>query len=1157
MKKNTILIFLLMILLSGIPLDISDAAEPTGLCINSNNEGIEYRIPIGLDFHADSLRRAMDVFVGDGTKGTIIGMEVEVATSRTRYQCTQVIPGLYEAYSCNSMPRDAKVNAVHLLYVPENVKEGETVPVRFGDTTRTVMTAYLTVRYPAPCSMNHLIKEFGPLYDEDLIINTADCNGNGVPGPADPSSSEKHKYVDFRELPANFRISNISHKNSVSDVIDPSRLEIDVLTKETYSYKLRLYFSAWDELVNGEVDQSKKVTDANYWVEYQYNEFRPYDPSITFSGSWYSDPVTQYKLPLTLVGGRLYDISTSRKTPAGDADYPWQSELFIRFWYENNTGVLGYENSVFHFERSMTVQFGPFCSKNAWTGTIFTGVSLTPKEANRKEKHLFPIDLTDNTGIGLWIPDNQPDCAALPYCRDLYSVYVTDAALDPIPSKAEKYYFAVKKCVDSSCSYLADTNAYLYSITVADGDNLALTYKSRSHSGGSTSVFAMKAYENSGAGHPFMLMKLGFMADEPGTYMVFGFLEPGDIKYNDLSHYAAAFYVNVGQSRQYAFHDGGYTISYASSISSEPVSDSTESVSVPEKAEKTGLQFAADEIELLVGESLPLEVSAPDGTDYMVMLGDEKTALYNEEEKIVTGLAEGEVTAYLADVAAVDLIDSLTIRVRSAASPSEESDGSGEVPEEETGESAETSGETQSETAAETETDGSADEENVLRFSEREITIHVGEQAALSFRNPEEAAVLVGLGGDTEAVLWDDLSLTVTGLTPGKVQAFLSPLDIAEVADICTIYVIADPENETETGAEEEFHFEDEPQTGPEISDPAETSTTGEPEEEITAAPVPTDEPAEEPDPNGQDTNTGSLQETAEEPAAETAPEFTEGPAADPVTRPDPEEEYDADDNIEEEFSEGPFAVEVSGEPVHVRPELNIRDLAPEGLQGPSGGSLILERDRFEVPDEIFTGLDFKIENEWIARLSEQSPEEILAEGIELYLLNPGETKLLIMIESEADPLLEIRISAVLPVSEEPEFIPEETPAPAAPPYAADPESPALTWEDPQPEEDPQISGEEPVYEFVETSQPEDPVYIQDPEPLSEDQGQEQGQEQEQDTGPEYEENVFDREIENVNEEPFIGPAEDSCTNEFFPDLTAAEGSPEEPAAETAFEQEE
>ncbi len=1093
MKKNAVLILIFIILFCSLSFESSYAEEPTGRCINSINEGIEYRIPIGLDFDADSLRRTMYVIVGDGTNGEIIGMEVEVANSRTLYQCTQVIPGLYEDYSCNSMPANAKVNAVHLLYVPNNVKEGETVRVQFRDSMRTVLTAYLTVRTPVPCSMGYLIKDFSAEDGEALIINTADCDGNGIPGPADPGSSEKHKYVDFREMPANFRIANISQWNTVSDVIDPTRLNIDVVRKETYSYNLRLYFSAWDELVKGEVDPSKKITDAVYWVDYRYNENRPYDPLITFSGSWYSDPVTQYKLPLTLVGGRLYNISTSRRTPAGDPDFPLQSDFYIRFWYENNTGSLGYENSVFHFERAMTVQFSPYCSRTAWTGEYFTGVVETPYEASRKEKQLFSIDLTDRTGLGIWIPDNQADCSLLPYCQDLYSVYVTDASIDPIPSKADKYYFAVRKCADSSCSYLDETNSYLYSITAADGDNLAVTYKSSSHSAGSTSVFPMKVYEKSGLRHPFMLMKVGFVAEEPGTYMVFGFLEPGDIKYNDLSHYAARFYLSVGRTGHYAAYDGGYVVSYASSAF--PVSASASSVSGSEPAEEaaeSGLRFAADKLELFVGQSLPLDIIDPDGTEYMVILSHDDTASYNKEENSVTGLAEGSLTAYLANVETVDIADSLWIRVRNdvsaAAADTEtvEQDGTGESSD------GDADGSTADEGSAET-----AETVTGPRFNDSELTLSVGEQVTLSVWNPEETEVLVGLSGDTDAVRWDETSLTVTGLSAGEVQAFLSTFDVVDVKDICRISIIPGPETETEPGPEEDIRTEEtaEPDTG----------SVGQEEPFIIF--TPTDETSEE------ETGTGPQPELTPEPEYRTVVEQTPEPT---VT---PEEEREDETAAEEVL----YRPDIPEDPAVILPEVNIRDLTAEGLQGFAGEILNIERERFELPDEVFTRLNFSIENEWVACLTDRSADEMLARGIELNLLNAGETKLRIYFENETDPLREIRISAVLPVPEETPFVPEQLPVPTETP-SFEPETYPAVPSDPTPaEEETQIPYEEPVYEFTPTSVPEEEIYWQDPDPVYEEPAEEQGPEYEYEGPADTDEPEYEYEGPGDAEEPEYG----------------------------------
>ena len=93
------------------------------------------------------------------------------------------------------------------------------------------------------------------------------------------------------------------------------------------------------------------------------------------------------------------------------------------------------------------------------------------------------------------------------------------------------------------------------------------------------------------------------------------------------------------------------------------------------------------------------------------------------------------------------------------------------------------------------------------------------------------------------------------------------------------------------------------------------------------------------------------------------------------------------------------------------RYEIRIKDLeVDDDLTGIAGENLTIERERFEMGDDLLRVLVFEIENEAVAVLTERSVEEVLVDGIELQLLNVGETKLLIKLEGVEEPLREIRL---------------------------------------------------------------------------------------------------------------------------------------------------
>lgn len=109
------------------------------------------------------------------------------------------------------------------------------------------------------------------------------------------------------------------------------------------------------------------------------------------------------------------------------------------------------------------------------------------------------------------------------------------------------------------------------------------------------------------------------------------------------------------------------------------------------------------------------------------------------------------------------------------------------VPEDPAPESSETESETETE-AAEAETSG--EEDHSLRFAASEQVLAVGQSMTLDVLNAEDKDILVGIAGDTDAVQWDESTLTLTGLAEGKVTAFLSTVDTAEVQGLAEINVV-------------------------------------------------------------------------------------------------------------------------------------------------------------------------------------------------------------------------------------------------------------------------------------------------------------------------------------------------------------------------------
>ena len=446
-----------------------------------------------------------------------------------------------------------------------------------------------------------------------------------------------------------------------------------------------------------------------------------------------------------------------------------------------------------------------------------------------------------------------------------------------------------------------------------------------------------------------------------------------------------------------------------------------------EASAESGLHFTVKEMNLLLGESLIPEVVNPEDALYIITMAE--TNAICEEYGVFTGLREGDVTLFLVDAETLEITDQCLVHVVSKLPATAEISADAEANE----------GQAETTPADETET-----ETGGPRFAAAEVTLVPGESVVLAVVNPNDEAVLVGLSGDTEAVLWDEASRTLAAIREGELNAFLASPDPFEVKDLCAIHILAEKPAEPETGPSETEEI------------PADNAETEEP-----SIPAETEVPAEETEP------------VAEEPAV---PEGTEAPAegdAPAETTEGTEENGSTEETPEPAAPEAGQPAETPEAPAEEPFELTIRDLPETGLAGTAESALKIERERFSADAEAFGELEFKIENEAVAKLTERSTEETAMYGIEIRLLASGETRLLIGFKDE-EPLMKIRIisepqpvilteeaPAVEPTAVPMEVIPE--PAAAVPAeIPAEPEAPAAPEPEPEPEPEP---AEEPVPE--------------------------------------------------------------------------------------------
>ena len=297
-------------------------------------------------------------------------------------------------------------------------------------------------------------------------------------------------------------------------------------------------------------------------------------------------------------------------------------------------------------------------------------------------------------------------------------------------------------------------------------------------------------------------------------------------------------------------------------------------------------------------------------------------------------------------------------------------------------------------------------------FASDDLTLTVGESLVLDVINPDEKAIVVGISGDTDAVLWNEELNMLTSIGEAEVTAYLSTVDPVEVKDMMPIHIVAaaasgDPVTDNSTASEpvsadneaasDEFAGE----KAAEEADPD--------EDEIPAAG--TDEIVYEeiiPDEGGSAENEVFGTAEADVDSSEAAGDYDE-------------------ESVQTNEITAAESSEESAETSDETPELVITDLADEGLCGEAGSVLKVERFRFEVSDDVLSGLVFGIDDESVAKLSDISPEDMLLQGIEIDLLAAGETDLVIKRDGVDEALLKIRI-VVTPAAEQ-EPIGDDSPA--------------------------------------------------------------------------------------------------------------------------------
>lgn len=541
--KQWLVLLLCVVMMTGVMTQSALAAEPTGKCTNPVKEGIEYFTPLTiLGSEVTQIRQniLVSATLADGTPaGTILGMDVEVTNDSNRYNCTIDYLGAGGAggktrFSCNSIPVNAIVNGVYFFYAPAFVAPPGTdvtfkIEREFGiGGPELIYATNGTVKMPpVPCARNLVPRDFAAVDGQSLVLYaTADCLGNEL---KDQRLQFFEKYPHLQK----YSIVNIMSGDNLSG----SRVRMSVSPQVDFDYQISLIFG-YD--YNPATDTYGNEIEIIYFFDplgTPKEQIIYWDPAF--------DSLTQNELPLTLIGGSLHDVNALNRltnsgwgsgTSAFGAD--WNFE--IKFWYENETGTLGYENSVFHFIRNLYVKMGASCGSTAVSETLFDPCQA-PYQMFLSELPV-PIEIPTYTDL----PANYIDGITIP--------------VSPTPyPELSNFWFMTRRCINATCEWVTSTRSYPYGITMSDGDGFLKTYGAKNTTVDSGTLFQMNPYGIDSSidpinPKPFAIRSVYFVADEPGTYVIYAFARlasRGKTKLEVGVDCVAEFYVTVTESGEY------------------------------------------------------------------------------------------------------------------------------------------------------------------------------------------------------------------------------------------------------------------------------------------------------------------------------------------------------------------------------------------------------------------------------------------------------------------------------------------------------------------------------------------------------------------------------------------------------------------------------
>ena len=499
-------------------------------CKDAVNDGITFTTAASISGSAVEVwRDRIQVKVTDpdgnpysaSTGDVVKELTLYAASNNTAYQCFQQTPGDGgNDFSCNSFPAGGTIARITIRFVPNYQPSLQIITGNYAinilnlNTGNTIFsgTAKVDAKSTA-CAWNQVAGTFTPTSETGFIYQLC---GNAL---------QTFNFLENSASP--FTIVSFP----LGETIDPTRFVLygnSVINE--YNYSLVLQF--------------KDKNNSDLTITYQYS--RGTDPKSS------SNPVTPstnwpgVKLPVRLVSGYLMiDRGT---TPVNSM--PQKTNFTFTFYYKNIDPTLGYENSMFHFIRTMTVEFSPFCSTN--TKYKMSSTAYDPCIASKQTFTVSFVDATDGLGYDI---NNSNTYWPNPTSS---SVTVFDKPFDQV--NLQNMYFDTKKCSNANCTTVAETDAYVYRVYVSDRDMDNRYYNYNYLTDSTITNIPMRIYGSND--RHFYVNSMLLTARSSGTYRVRAFI-PDNLDGDYINKAWMEFYLTIpeksGQSTcQSSGQDGAY-----------------------------------------------------------------------------------------------------------------------------------------------------------------------------------------------------------------------------------------------------------------------------------------------------------------------------------------------------------------------------------------------------------------------------------------------------------------------------------------------------------------------------------------------------------------------------------------------------------------------